>query len=306
MAVRVVVVQEEREVAPVLGAHLLDHAVEARGVLRQVGGDLATLAEREDLAAPAGGLVGVEHLLEARDVPAGGEAPRERRHHVVDHVEAAVARAHVVAHHLGIAAVLHVEFKPAAGQLQVDGRDGQPRALPAALRAAVGAQLAVVHVLVLQPRVAARAEATVGDAVRLQVRGLVDAEGQPGVVHAVGDRGAQRVVRVEHERRIGRAAQGLGDHVLRVVDLAVAVQLVAEEVEQHERARAHRGEHADGVELVALEAARPISNYDELNAWFTPLCDNEEFLAKTSRIARDYTTRHQGATGIIVRTIFQQ
>ena len=59
-------------------------------------------------------------------------------------------------------------------------------------------------------------------------------------------------------------------------------------------------------DLVTLEAARPISNYDELNAWFTPLRDNEEFLAKTSRIARDYTTRHQGATGIIVRTIFQQ
>ena len=59
-------------------------------------------------------------------------------------------------------------------------------------------------------------------------------------------------------------------------------------------------------DLVTLEAARPISNYDELNAWFTPLRDNEEFLAKTSRIARDYTTRHQGATGIIVRTIFHQ
>ena len=59
-------------------------------------------------------------------------------------------------------------------------------------------------------------------------------------------------------------------------------------------------------DLVTLEAARSISNYDELKAWFTPLRDNEEFLAKTSRIARDYTTRHQGATGIIVRTIFQQ
>ena len=29
-----------------------------------------------------------------------------------------------------------------------------------------------------------------------------------------------------------------------------------------------------------------------------------EFLQKTSRIAKDYTTRHQGATGIIVKTIF--
>ena len=59
-------------------------------------------------------------------------------------------------------------------------------------------------------------------------------------------------------------------------------------------------------DLVTLGAARPVSSYEELRAWFIPLRDNEEFLAKTSRIARDYTTRHQGATGIIVRTIFQQ
>ena len=58
-------------------------------------------------------------------------------------------------------------------------------------------------------------------------------------------------------------------------------------------------------DLVTLGAARSIANYDELNAWFTPLRDNEEFLQKTSRIAKDYTTRHQGATNIIVKTIFQ-
>ena len=38
--------------------------------------------------------------------------------------------------------------------------------------------------------------------------------------------------------------------------------------------------------------------------WGVPVRDNEEFLQKTSRIAKDYTTRHQGATGIIVKTIF--
>lgn len=58
-------------------------------------------------------------------------------------------------------------------------------------------------------------------------------------------------------------------------------------------------------DLVTLGAARSIANYDELNAWFTPLRNNEEFLQKTSRIAKDYTTRHQGATNIIVKTIFQ-
>ena len=45
-------------------------------------------------------------------------------------------------------------------------------------------------------------------------------------------------------------------------------------------------------------------NYDELRTWFIPLRDNEDFLLKTSRIAKDYTTRHQGATNIIVKTIF--
>lgn len=57
-------------------------------------------------------------------------------------------------------------------------------------------------------------------------------------------------------------------------------------------------------DLVTLGAAHPVTGYDELRAWFLPLRDNEEFLLKTSRIAKDYTTRHQGATNIIVRTIF--
>ena len=57
-------------------------------------------------------------------------------------------------------------------------------------------------------------------------------------------------------------------------------------------------------DLVTLGAARSVSDYAQLREWFTPLRDNEVFLQKTSRIAKDYTTRHQGATNIIVRTIF--
>ncbi|HIW66013.1 MAG TPA: 3-deoxy-D-manno-octulosonic acid transferase [Candidatus Alistipes intestinipullorum] len=59
-------------------------------------------------------------------------------------------------------------------------------------------------------------------------------------------------------------------------------------------------------DLVTLGAARSISDYEQLRDWFTPLRDNEVFLQKTSRIARDYTTRHQGATSIIIQTIFQE
>ena len=56
--------------------------------------------------------------------------------------------------------------------------------------------------------------------------------------------------------------------------------------------------------MVTLGAARSVADYEQLRAWFVPLRDNEEFLQKTSRIAKDYTTRHQGATDIIVKTIF--
>ena len=57
-------------------------------------------------------------------------------------------------------------------------------------------------------------------------------------------------------------------------------------------------------DLGTLGAARSVTDYEQLRTWFVPLRDNEEFLQKTSRIAKDYTTRHQGATGIIVKTIF--
>ena len=57
-------------------------------------------------------------------------------------------------------------------------------------------------------------------------------------------------------------------------------------------------------DLVTLGAAQPVTSYEELRDWFTPLRTDEELLRKTSRIAKDYTTRHQGATDIIVKTIF--
>ncbi len=58
-------------------------------------------------------------------------------------------------------------------------------------------------------------------------------------------------------------------------------------------------------DMVELGAACPVTSYEELAAWFTPLRDNEEALAETSRTAKEYTSRHQGATETIVKTIFQ-
>lgn len=58
-------------------------------------------------------------------------------------------------------------------------------------------------------------------------------------------------------------------------------------------------------DLVTLGAARSVTTYEELRDWFTPLRDDANHLQQTSRIAKDYTTRHQGATEIIVKTVFR-
>lgn len=65
------------------------------------------------------------------------------------------------------------------------------------------------------------------------------------------------------------------------------------------------GKFKEARDLVTLGAARAVENYDRLQEWFVPLRDDSDFLLKTSRIAKDYTTSHQGATGLILRTIFQ-
>lgn len=59
-------------------------------------------------------------------------------------------------------------------------------------------------------------------------------------------------------------------------------------------------------DLVMLEAARSVRDYQALRDWFAPLHNDEAFRTRTARIAKDYTTRHQGATNIIVKTVFRQ
>ena len=59
-------------------------------------------------------------------------------------------------------------------------------------------------------------------------------------------------------------------------------------------------------DLVAIGAARSITTYEELKAWFAPLRDDEKHLTKSSRLARDYTLSHQGATETILKTVFKQ
>jgi 3-deoxy-D-manno-octulosonic-acid transferase len=57
-------------------------------------------------------------------------------------------------------------------------------------------------------------------------------------------------------------------------------------------------------DLISLGAAKSVSNLEQLREWFIPLRDNETFLRESAHTAKDYTTQHQGATGIIVETIF--
>ena len=58
----------------------------------------------------------------------------------------------------------------------------------------------------------------------------------------------------------------MGDDVLGVVDLAVAVQLVTEQVEQHKVGRLELGQHTYGVELVALKDAHALAAVGVLKA----------------------------------------
>lgn len=62
----------------------------------------------------------------------------------------------------------------------------------------------------------------------------------------------------------------------------------------------------EACDLVSLEAAVSITDYKQLSRWFAPLRDNEIYLRKVSRIAKDYTLKNQGATDMIVRTIFKE
>ena len=64
------------------------------------------------------------------------------------------------------------------------------------------------------------------------------------------------------------------------------------------------GKFKEARDMVSLGCAESVRTAGELAAWFAPLCDDEETLRRASRTAKDYTARNQGATGIILRSIF--
>ena len=58
----------------------------------------------------------------------------------------------------------------------------------------------------------------------------------------------------------------MGDDLLGVIDLAIAIQLVTEQVEQHEVRRLELGQNAHGVELVAFKNAHALAAGGTLEA----------------------------------------
>ena len=64
------------------------------------------------------------------------------------------------------------------------------------------------------------------------------------------------------------------------------------------------GKFKEARDMVSLGCAVSVRTAGELAAWFAPLRDDEEPLRRASRTAKDYTARNQGATGIILRSIF--
>jgi 3-deoxy-D-manno-octulosonic-acid transferase len=60
----------------------------------------------------------------------------------------------------------------------------------------------------------------------------------------------------------------------------------------------------EAVDMVALGAACSVANAEELRAWFAPLRDDAEYLARVGDMAREYTLKNCGATDKITKSIF--
>ena len=57
-------------------------------------------------------------------------------------------------------------------------------------------------------------------------------------------------------------------------------------------------------DMVALGAATKVESAEELAAWFAPLRDDVDYLAKVSATAKDYTVKNQGATALFMKIAF--
>ena len=125
------------------------------------------------------------------------------------------------------------------------------------LRTRVLAEVADVGGGVHERTAAVRAVLGVGRVLerRPRVPMVVDAEGAHAAGTALRDLAEQRVVGVRDECRFGQARQGLAPALRDVLELAIAVELVAEEVGDEYRTRLHAPCHLGQRRLVHLEEA---------------------------------------------------
>ena len=152
------------------------------------------------------------------------------------------------------AAAIDIEHEAVFLQTHIRRRESELGTRPSAIGATIGAELAIVHVVVFQRAAALLAETAIGNAVGGKAHVARDAERKRFVGNAVGNGRAQRIVAVEHERGFRRFRERFGDGGLNAVDFAKTVELVAEQVQQHEIMRAKARQHILGIHLVAFEA----------------------------------------------------
>ena len=157
VTVGVVVVQEEGTEPAACRFNGLDLAIEAHGIFGQVCLD-GTAGDLPAAHASAGGDIGIERGLQMRRVYAQLARRKEGGGNVVDHVQAVVARGDVRCRCVGIGSKVQVKAVAVAGELNVRHATEQRGTTPAARRTMIGSELAVLHIVVLQRRVALRAK----------------------------------------------------------------------------------------------------------------------------------------------------
>ena len=145
-----------------------------------------------------------------------------------------------------------------AGELDLPGGDVERRPGVPAVRAAVVAEMADVRGAVVVRRPAAHAPLRVGRVLELAPRMPLVVDPEPdGLPAGIRERGHLRVVDVEDEDRRGREVGGCGPPAVGdVLQLAVAVELVAEEVAEADGPRPHALGHLGQRALVDLEEAQ--------------------------------------------------
>ena len=153
VAIGIVVVEEESAEPATCCFNGLDLAIEAYGILGQVGLD-GSAGDIPTAHATTCWHVGVERGLQVSCVHAQLARRKEGCGYVVDHIQAVVARGDVYGSRVGRRSKDQVKAVAVAAELHVRHTADQCGAGPTARGAMVGAKLSVLHIVVLQRCVA--------------------------------------------------------------------------------------------------------------------------------------------------------